>query len=298
MNPAKLSREELAQGFERLARELRADPAASPYELRLEAVPGVPVETPNAATYRQRVRRRNRDSEPDPTVTTNRDRPPNVTVAVTVAEATPAAVRPAPLEPSIPARGVRISGSVSGSDPEIAKETAVVAKGSDRSTREAEATATAMTADWIPPDTLLAQLEMMPGIPRAVTVRILGPAALHFAQDESIRKTPAQWRQIMSRWACKAWQDPKARAAATAAASELPQVGGFHEGPVQRIDAPAEWTRQVKAPPSPPPPETIALLERLREQRRAQDVAAVLEVDRPAPGNVDAGQGKIGGDRG
>jgi hypothetical protein len=155
-----------------------------------------------------------------------------------------------------------------------------------------------MTADWIPPDELLAQLEMMPGIPRPSGSFILRRAALHFAQDGTVRKTPSQWRQIMSRWACRAWQDPKERAAAQAATSSAPQVGGHHEGPVQRLDAPAEWTREAKAPREPPPEDALALLERLRVERRALDLAAIGEVDRLAPGNVDAERGKIGGDRG
>jgi hypothetical protein len=299
MRPA-LTKGDLAEGLRRILSELEADPDAAGYELAFEVCPGVPWDTPSSDALQKR-RRRARSTPPNTPPLTPPNTPPPRKVAES-APGLPAAIRPAPAAPSDHARGHQNSDPVSGSGPERSKEYAAVAKEPDRSSRAQEAAAAAMTADWIPPETLLTQLEMMPGIPRVAGLFLLRRAALHFAQDEGVRKTPAQWRQIMSRWACSAWTRPQERAAAMAAVQApgaLPQVGGFHEGPVQRLDPPAEWTRQARAERTPPPPELLAILERARAQHRLDRQAAAggLPPENASAPDVDGARGKIGGER-
>lgn len=287
---------DLAAALRRLAAELEArGEGECPYGERLLVAPGLVLEVPKGDAYRRRIQRAGPGHRTRTNTRTNTRTFSQMSGSSAAAEPE---IRPAPGAPSNHARGVRISGSGSGSGSELPKETAAVAKGPDSVARARAAAATAMVADWPIPDVLLAQLEMAPGVTRTFSRTIIRRAALHFAQDPSLRKTEVQWRQIMSRWVCRAWGDPKERAAVKALAEAQPQVGGFHEGPVERLDPPKEWTEQARAPKVPPPPETLELLERLRAQRREESLGGVGDPGDASAPDVDGARAQIGGGRG
>jgi len=152
-----------------------------------------------------------------------------------------------------------------------------------------------MDADWPLPDELVASLGIAPGIPARAARWILRQATGYYAQDAADLRAAPVWRKALHVWACKVWSDPKKRAEAMAASAPSQQVGGHHEGPVERIDPPKEWTEAVRRPVEPAPKEAFELLARLDAARVRDGLPPIASADRPAPGSVARPRGQNGG---